>query len=88
MKRPLMNIRIKGEPIKRDVIECAFETIKGSQHPAIYPLAIIRELIKLLSRPDDIVLDPTYEFTDAYVENLKGDKTIKYEHVLRTLYRP
>jgi site-specific DNA-methyltransferase (adenine-specific) len=58
MKKGFTIIKIKGEPIKRDVIECAVETIKGCKHPAIYPLFIIKELIKLLSRPDDIVLDP------------------------------
>ncbi len=58
MKKGFTIIKIKGEPIKRDIIECAVETIKGSKHPAIYPLSIIKELIKLLSRPDDIVLDP------------------------------
>ncbi|MEW6408552.1 MAG: site-specific DNA-methyltransferase [Nitrospirota bacterium] len=58
MKKGFTIIKIKGEPIKKDVIECAVETIKGCKHPAIYPLFIIKELIKLLSRPDDIVLDP------------------------------
>lgn len=58
IKKGFTIIRIKGEPIKRDVIECAVETIKGCKHPAIYPLFIIKELIKLLSRPNDIVLDP------------------------------
>lgn len=58
MKKGFTIIKIKGNPIKRDVIECAVETIKGSKHPAIYPLYIIKEIIKLLSRPNDIVLDP------------------------------
>ena len=58
MKKGFTIIKIKGEPIKRDIIECAVETIKGCKHPAIYPLSIIKELIKLLSKPNDIVLDP------------------------------
>lgn len=58
MKKGFTIIKIKGEPIKRDVIECAVETIKGCKHPAIYPLFIIKELIKLLSGPNDIILDP------------------------------
>ena len=58
LKKGFTIIKIKGAPIKRDVIECAVETIKGSKHPAIYPLYIIKELIKLLSKPSDIVLDP------------------------------
>jgi site-specific DNA-methyltransferase (adenine-specific) len=58
LKKGFTIIKIKGVPIKRDVIECAVETIKGSKHPAIYPLYIIKELIKLLSKPNDVVLDP------------------------------
>lgn len=58
MKKGFTIIKIKGEPIKRDVLECAVETIKGCKHPAIYPLFIMKEIIKLLSRPGDIVLDP------------------------------
>ena len=58
IKKGFTIIKIKGEPIKRDVVECAVETIKGCKHPAIYPLFIIKKLIKLLTRPNDIVLDP------------------------------
>lgn len=58
LKKGFTIIKIKGEPIKRDVIESAVETIKGCKHPAIYPLSIIKELIKLLSKPNDVVLDP------------------------------
>ena len=58
MRKGFTIIKIKGEPIKRHVIECAVETIKGCKHPAIYPLSIIKELIKLLSLPGNIVLDP------------------------------
>lgn len=58
LKKGFTIIKIKGEPLKRDVIECAVETTRDSGHPAIYPLHIIRELIKLLSKPHDVVLDP------------------------------
>lgn len=51
-------IRLHGKKMKRDVIECSVETIKGREHPSIYPEFIIKELIKLLTRPGDIVLDP------------------------------
>lgn len=51
-------IKIKGEPIKRDVIESPVETIKGNIHPAVYPEFVIQELIKLLTKKNDIVLDP------------------------------
>lgn len=58
LKKGFTIIKIKGEPLKRDVIECAVETTRDSGHPAIYPLHIIRELVKLLSKPYDVVLDP------------------------------
>jgi len=51
-------IKIHGKSIKRDVIESAVETIKGAKHPAIYPEYIIQELLKLLTRKGDVVLDP------------------------------
>lgn len=51
-------IKIHGNSIKRDIIESAVETIKGAKHPAIYPEHIIWELLKLLTRKGDIVLDP------------------------------
>lgn len=51
-------IKIKGNHIKRDIIESPVETIKGSGHPAVYPVFIVKELIKLLSKEHDIVLDP------------------------------
>ncbi len=51
-------IKMHGNSIKRDVIESAVETIKGVKHPAIYPENIIQELLKLLTRRDDTVLDP------------------------------
>ena len=51
-------IRINGEKLKRDIIESPVESIKNTEHPAIYPLYVVQEIIKLLSNPDDIVLDP------------------------------
>ncbi|MHA1143105.1 MAG: DNA-methyltransferase [Candidatus Helarchaeota archaeon] len=51
-------IRIHGNKIKRDVIECAVETLKGSIHPAIYPVNLIKEFLFLLTKPGGIVLDP------------------------------
>ena len=51
-------IKIRGDKLKRDVIESPVETIKDNKHPAIYPVYIIQELIKLLSKPGAIVLDP------------------------------
>lgn len=57
-KKGFTIIKIHGNAIKRDVIECAVETLKGTIHPAIYPEYIICELVKLLTHEDDVVLDP------------------------------
>jgi site-specific DNA-methyltransferase (adenine-specific) len=51
-------IKIFGNSIRKDVIESTVETIKGNIHPAVYPEFIIQELIKLLTKENDIVLDP------------------------------
>jgi site-specific DNA-methyltransferase (adenine-specific) len=57
-KKGFTIIRINGDTLKRDVVESAVESIRGSKHPAIYPVGIIQELLKLLTRRKDIVLDP------------------------------
>jgi site-specific DNA-methyltransferase (adenine-specific) len=51
-------IRILGNPIKRDVIQMPVESLKNSNHPAIYPAKLVMELVHLLTREGDIVLDP------------------------------
>lgn len=51
-------ININGKKLKKDVIESPVETTKDNKHPAVYPLYIIQELIKLLTKKGDIVLDP------------------------------
>jgi site-specific DNA-methyltransferase (adenine-specific) len=51
-------IRIYGKSIKKDIIESPVESIKGNQHPAVYPIFVIQQLIKLLSKKNDLVLDP------------------------------
>ncbi|MCL2063820.1 MAG: site-specific DNA-methyltransferase [Candidatus Cloacimonetes bacterium] len=51
-------IRIHGNSIRRDIIESTVESIKGNIHPAVYPEFIIQEIIKLLTKKNDIVLDP------------------------------
>lgn len=51
-------IRLTGRRIKRDVIKSKVENLKGNKHTAIYPLRIIRELIRLLCPSDGLVLDP------------------------------
>ncbi|MBD2138238.1 site-specific DNA-methyltransferase [Anabaena sp. FACHB-1237] len=51
-------IRILGNAMKKDIIESPVEITKNNHHPAVYPLYIIQELIKLLSQEEDFVLDP------------------------------
>jgi DNA modification methylase len=51
-------IKILGNKLKTDLIESPVEMTKNNAHPAVYPLYIVQELIKLLSQEDDLVLDP------------------------------
>jgi len=51
-------IRISGEALKRDVIETPVENLPGNGHPAIFPVAVVRELIRLLSPEGGKILDP------------------------------
>jgi len=51
-------IKIYGNTIRRDVIESTVESIKGNIHPAVYPEFIVQEIIKLLTKEQDVVLDP------------------------------
>jgi len=57
-KKGFTIIKILGNTLKRDIIESPVETIKGCKHPAVYPEYVIQELLKLLTRKGDIVLDP------------------------------
>ena len=51
-------IKILGNKLKKDLIESPVETLKNNEHPAIYPLYIVQELIKLMSKENDLILDP------------------------------
>jgi site-specific DNA-methyltransferase (adenine-specific) len=51
-------IRILGNRLKKDIIESPVEITKDNHHPAVYPIYIIQELIKLLTQEGDFVLDP------------------------------
>lgn len=51
-------IRIYGNPLKKDVITTPVESLKNCPHPAIYPVKIVEEFIKLLTEKRDVVLDP------------------------------
>ena len=50
-------IRISGDRLKRDVIESPVESLPGNGHPAIFPVSVVRELIRLLCPKDGLVLD-------------------------------
>lgn len=51
-------IRITGQPMKRDLIESPVESLPGNEHPAVFPVRVIRELVRLLCPPGGLVLDP------------------------------
>ena len=51
-------IRISGEPLKRDVIINPVESLPGNGHPAVFPVQVIREVIRLLCPEGGMVLDP------------------------------
>ena len=51
-------IRISGRRMKKDIIESPVESLPGNGHPAIFPVAVVREMIRLLSPPGGRVLDP------------------------------
>ena len=51
-------IRLHGNPLKKDAIQMAVESIKGMKHPAVYPAKLIAAFLHLLTREGDIVFDP------------------------------
>ena len=51
-------IRMYGRPMKKDAVSFPVERIEGCPHPAIFPLAMVREFVKLVCPPDGVVLDP------------------------------
>lgn len=50
-------IRITGKSMKKDIIESPVESLKYNEHPAIYPVTVIRRLIRMLTPPGGNVLD-------------------------------
>lgn len=50
-------IRISGNRMKKDVIENPVGSLKGNNHPAIFPERVIRELVRMLSPQGGVVLD-------------------------------
>ena len=51
-------IRMYGKKLKRDIIESSVANTKNINHPAVFPLKVIAEMIKLLSPENSVVLDP------------------------------
>lgn len=51
-------IRMSGDTLRRDAIECHVESLKWNDHPAIYPEELISLLVKLLTPKGAVVLDP------------------------------
>ena len=51
-------IKITGQRMKKDIIESPVEITKDNLHPAVYPAYIVQELVKLLSKEGDLILDP------------------------------
>ena len=68
-------IRISGQRMKKDIIESPVESLPGNGHPAIFPVAVIREIIRLLSPPGGRVLDPYLGSGSTSVAALLEDRT-------------
>lgn len=51
-------VRLKGRKIKKDVLECPCESIPGRKHPAIFPVKIVEFFLELLTKENNVVLDP------------------------------
>lgn len=67
-------IRIYGNPLKKDVISTPVESLKNCPHPAIYPVRIVEEFLRLLTKPGDIVLDPFVGSGSTAVASLKQQR--------------
>jgi len=51
-------IRMYGNKLKRDVIVTSVADTKNIDHPAVFPLTLIEEVIQLLSEEGNMILDP------------------------------
>ena len=93
-------IRIYGRKMKRDVIESPVESLPGNGHPAIFPVKVVRELIRLLCPPNGQVLDPYLGSGSTMVAALMEGRSCigidisqdycdsARERVTRTAYQP
>jgi site-specific DNA-methyltransferase (adenine-specific) len=68
-------IRIYGNPLKKDVITTPVESLKNCPHPAIYPVKIVDEFIKLLTQKGDIILDPFVGSGSTAVAAFQNERT-------------
>jgi len=57
-KKGFTIIRMSGKPMKRDIIDSPVANTKNIDHPAVFPLEVIKSMIRLLSKENDVVLDP------------------------------
>ena len=73
-KKGFTIIKIKGEKMKRDVIETPVENVPGVGHSAIFPLVIIKEFIRLLCPPKGLVLDPYIGSGTTAIAALEEDR--------------
>lgn len=67
-------IRIYGNPLKKDVITTPVESLKNCPHPAIYPVQIVEEFVKLLTQRGDVVLDPFVGSGSTAVAAFKNER--------------
>ena len=51
-------IRMFGNPLRRDVIITPKAHNRDSKHPAVYPEAVVEQIIRLTTDENDVVLDP------------------------------
>jgi len=73
-------IRMSGNPLKKDVIECPILNIRYLHHPAIYPERVVQEIINLTTKSGDMVLDPFIgSGTTAVVAKSMGRRFIGIE---------
>jgi len=59
-KKGFTIIRMKGETVRRDIIEAPVPVVRGNFHPAPFPEEVIEKLILLLTKEGDVVLDPFF----------------------------
>lgn len=51
-------IRMYGKKIQKDVFSYPVENIKWCKHPAVYPILIVEKFLGILTKEEDLVLDP------------------------------